>query len=101
MPCLAFLAWAITKLSVCYVDKVSSTHGHATRAANMGIHVAGKDHGSLSYRLPKEWSGLDEDLRREKSLNAFKRRSKKGFLKGYEAFQCTERGCRVCGVRVG
>ena len=83
------------------LDKVSSTHSHATRAANMGICVAGKDHCSVSYRLPKEWSSLDEDLRMEKSLNAFKRRSKIGFLEGYESFQCHEMGCGVCAGGAG
>ena len=83
------------------LDRVSSTHGHATRAANMGIYVAGKDHGSLSYRLSKEWSGLEEDLRKGRSLNAFKSRSKNELLRGYEAFECFEPQCRVCGDRTG
>ena len=78
------------------LDKVSSTHSHATRAANMGICAAGKDHCSVSYRLPKEWSSIDEDLRKVKSLNAFKKRSKGSFLEGYKAFKCREMGCGVC-----
>ena len=55
------------------------------------------DHGSVGYRVPREWAGLAEEQRGEGSLAAFKRRSRAGFLGEYGLFVCEVPGCRVCG----
>ena len=59
--------------------------------------MATRDHGSVGYRVPKEWAGLTEEQRGVGSLAAFKRRSREGFLREYGASVCETPGCRVCG----
>ena len=81
--------------------RVGDVHGHATRAARGGLHVATRDHASVGYRVPKEWAGLAGELRGVGSLAAFKRRSREGFLEGYGAFSCGARGCGVCDGGLG
>ena len=71
-------------------------HGHATRSAGAGLYVSTGDHGSVGYRVPKEWAGLTEGQKGEGSLAAFKRRSRAGFLWEYGGFVCETPGCRVC-----
>ena len=56
------------------------------------------DHGSVGYRIPREWGALSEEVRGLGSLGAFKRRSRAGFLEAYRGFRCREVGCYVCGV---
>ena len=79
------------------LGRTGDVHGHATRAARMGLFVAGRDHQSVGYRVPTEWAALPEAQRGAVSLAAFKRVSKVGFLGGYGAFVCEVGGCRVCG----
>ena len=76
--------------------RVGEVHGHATRAARGGIHVGSRDHRSVGYRVPVEWSGLTDELRGMGSLTAFKRRSRAGFLGIYGAFVCVLPECGVC-----
>ena len=62
------------------------------------MFLAGRDHGSVGYRIPKEWGTLSGEVRGLGSLGAFKRRSRAGFLETYRRFRCRERGCYVCGA---
>ena len=79
------------------LSRVGDVHGHATRSAGVGIHVATRDHASLGYRAPREWATLTREQRGAGSLAAFKRGSRQGFLGVYGAFMCGVRGCGVCG----
>ena len=63
--------------------------------------MAMRDHGSVGYRVPKEWAVLTEAQRGVGSLAAFKRGSRAGFLGDYGRFVCRVRGCRVYGEGVG
>ena len=47
------------------------------------MFLSTRDHGSLKYRVPKEWAGLPESLRATGSLVAFKRGLRGGFLAEY------------------
>ena len=76
--------------------RVGGVHGHATRAAGSGLFLSTRDHGSVGYRVPKEWGTVPDEMRGVPSLGAFKRRSRGAFLSDYARFVCTERGCRVC-----
>ena len=69
-------------------------HGHGTRSARAGLHLATRDHGAVGYRVPQEWGSLSEAQRGARSLAGFKRGSRAGFLAGYAAFECV--GCYVC-----
>ena len=62
----------------------------------MLLYLSTRDHRSVGYRVPKEWATLPEAQRGLGSLGAFKRGSRAGFLSGYGAFECRERGCRMC-----
>ena len=77
------------------LGRIDGVHGYGTRAARGGLYLSTRDHGSVGYRVPKEWATLSEDQRGSGSLGAFKRGSRAGFLSGYGAFECRERGCRV------
>ena len=77
--------------------RVGDVHGHATRRAKLGLHVATGDHTSVGYRVPREWAGLTESQREAGSLAAFKRRSRAGVLGEYGAFVCEVPECVVCG----
>ena len=64
--------------------------------------MASRDHGSVGYRVPKEWAALPEEQRGVGSVTALRRQSKAGFLAGYRGFVCRTRGCAVCaGIGVG
>ena len=78
------------------LSRVGDVHGYGTRSARGGLHLAGRDHGSVGYRVPKEWGSLTDGLRGMGSLAGFKRGSRDGFLAGYGAFVCAVRGCYVC-----
>ena len=62
-----------------------------------GLHLAGRDHGSVGYRVPKEWASLTDEQRGMGSLAGFKRASRAGFLAGYGAAVCAVHDCYVCG----
>jgi len=79
------------------LGRTDGVHGHATRAARVGLHLSSRDHRSVGYRVPKEWATLTEGQRGMGSLAAFKRGSRAGFLREYGAFVCRDRGCGVCG----
>ena len=74
--------------------RVGDVHGHGTRSARAGIYLSSRDHGSVGYRVPEEWARLTEEQRGVRSLAAFKRGSRAGFLEGYGGFVCA--GCYVC-----
>ena len=78
------------------LSRVTEVHGYGTRSARGGLHLDGRDHGSVGYRVPKEWGLLTDELRGMGSLVGFKRGSRDGFLAGYGAFVCVVRGCYVC-----
>ena len=71
-------------------------HSHATRAAGSSLFVSTRNHGSVGYRIPKEWASVPAELRGVPSLAAFKRRSRVAFLSEYARFACIGVGCRVC-----
>ena len=79
------------------LGRTGSVHGHATRSARAGLFLATRDHRSVGYRVPKEWAALTEAQRMVRSLAAFKRQSRGGFLGGYRSFVCGRVGCGVCG----
>ena len=66
-----------------------------------GLHLAGRDHGLVGYRVPKEWDSLTDDQRGMGSLAGFKRGSRDGFLAEYRASVCVVRDCYVCRGEVG
>ena len=74
--------------------RVGDVHGHGTRSARAGLHLATRDHGAVGYRVPQEWGSLSEAQRGARSLAGFKRGSRAGFLAGYASFECG--GCYVC-----
>ena len=76
--------------------RTTERHGYATRSAGTGIAIETKDQGSIRYRIPKEWSLTSEELKRCKSVTAFKAGSKRQFLEQYGRFECGEVGCVVC-----
>ena len=80
------------------LGRVSGAHDYGTRSAGGGMFLVGRDHGSVGYRIPKEWGTLSGEVRGLGSLGAFKRRSRAGFLETYRSFRCRERGCYVCGA---
>ena len=77
-------------------QRVSEVHGHATRSAVNNMSRSTRDKGSLSYRVPKEWSELPDDLRKIKSKATFKTNSKMLIIKKYSEYQCCQIGCKVC-----
>ena len=79
------------------LQRVGDVHGHGTRAAGRGIHLATRDHRSVGYRVPKEWAGMAREDREVGGLASFKRRSRAGFLAGYRGFVCDVGACGVCG----
>ena len=79
------------------LGRVGDVHGYGTRSARAGLHLSSRDHGSVGYRVPKEWGTLGEEQRGVGSLVGFKRGSRAGFLAGYGAFECGVPGCYVCG----
>ena len=78
------------------LSRVGDVHGHATRSARAGLHVASRDHASVGYRVPREWAQLTDGQRGAGSLAAFKRGSRAGFLGEYGGFVCRTRECGVC-----
>ena len=77
--------------------RADDVHGHATRSARMGLALTTSDHRSVGYRVPREWRSMADDQRGVRTLGAFKRRSRGGFLAGYAGFACSGEGCGVCG----
>ena len=78
------------------LGRVGDVHGYGTRAARAGLFLSTRDHGSVGYRVPKEWGLVPEGQRGLGSLASFKRWSRAGFLGVYGAFTCGVRGCYVC-----
>ena len=78
------------------LSRASGVHGHATRAARLGMFVSTRDHEAVGYRVPVEWASIPEALRGAGSLVSFKRGSRAGFLAEYGASVCGEAGCGVC-----
>ena len=78
------------------LTRTEDVHGYSTRSARAGVYLSTRDHGSVGYRIPREWAGLSESQRGSGSLGAFKRGSKGAFLAGYGAFECGVVGCGVC-----
>ena len=65
------------------LTRTEDVHGYSTRSARAGVYLSTRDHGSVGYRIPREWAGLSEVQRGAGSLGAFKRGSKGGgFLLG-------------------
>ena len=83
------------------LERVSQTHEHRTRLARRGMFVSTRDHRRVGYRIPKEWQTISETMQKTATLGAFKRQSKGEFIKGYEQFKCTVRGCYVCSRERG
>ena len=79
------------------LGRVGNVHEHNTRSARTGLFLSARDHRSVGYRVPKEWSTLSEQLRNFETLTGFKKKSKQEFLGVYKAFECSDRGCQVCG----
>ena len=80
------------------LGRVGDVHGYGTRSARAGLFLATRDHGSVGYRIPREWASLTEGQRGVGSLGGFKRGSKGGFLAEYGAVVCRVRDCYVCGA---
>ena len=78
------------------MHRIGSVHGYATRTARAGIALTTRDHRMIGYRVPKEWATLTEGEREVRSLGAFKRGSRAGFLASYGSFVCGLQDCRVC-----
>ena len=78
------------------LSRVTDVHRYGTRSARGGLHLTGRDHGSVGYRVPKEWGSLTDGQRGVRSLARFKGESRDGFLAGYRAFVCAVPGCYVC-----
>ena len=72
-------------------------HEHATRSAGSGISVLTRDHGSIRYRMPREWATVADDLKECRSLDSFKGTSKRQLIEQYGRFECGEVGCLICG----
>ena len=79
------------------LSRTADVHGYGTRSAGVGIHRTSRDHRSVGYRVPAEWETVGRVERGVVSLAAFKRGSREGFLRGYGAAVCVDRGCFVCG----
>ena len=78
-------------------QRTANVHEHATRSAGSGISILTRDHGSIKYRMPREWSTIADDLKECKSIAAFKGTSKRQLIEQYSRFECSEVGCLVCG----
>ena len=81
------------------LGRVEDVHGYGTRSARAGLHLSSRDHGSVGYRVPREWGTLGEGQRGVGSLVGFKRGSRAGFLAGYALDVCA--GCYVCNEQRG
>ena len=78
------------------LGRIDGVHGYGTRSARGGLYLSTRDHGSVGYRVPKEWATIGEAQRGVASLASFKRWSRAGFLAGYAGFECRVAGCGVC-----
>ena len=83
------------------LGRIEGVHGYGTRSARGGLYLSTRDHGSVGYRVPKEWATLGEGHRGVGSLAAFKRQSRAGFLAEYGGFECRVVGCGVCAWNGG
>ena len=79
------------------LQRVRDTHRYNTRSTESDIAVTGRDQGSISFRVSKEWATVTEAGKEIKSLTTFRKISKNMFITLYEKFQCQENECRVCG----
>ena len=82
------------------LERAESVHGYGTRGAGARLYVSSRDHRAVGYRVPSEWAALSTELRGVKSLAAFKRASRAGFIRDYRLFACGMRDCYVCGGAV-
>ena len=78
------------------LERVSQTHDHGTRLASRGMYVSTRNHRQIGYKVPKEWDTLTDTLRGVASLGAFKRHSKREFIREYGRFNCSVKDCFVC-----
>ena len=78
------------------LGRIEGVHGYGTRSARGGLYLSTRDHGSVGYRVPKEWATVGEAQRGVASLASFKRGSRAGFLAEYGGFECRVVGCGVC-----
>ena len=91
-----FLNGKLPENQAAMLRRSGGVHGHATRSAGTGLYVSTRDHGSVGYRVPREWATVPEERRGRGSLLALKRASKAAFLEGYAGFRCSVGGCWVC-----
>jgi hypothetical protein len=77
--------------------RVDGSHGYGTRSPRSGLMVRSGNHRLVAYRVPAKWRTLTEKQRGMRSVEVFKRSSKRDFLVQYELFQCRVPGCWVCG----
>ena len=68
------------------LGRVESQHGHGTRSARSGLAVSSRNHGSVGYRIPKEWGTLTEEQQGAGSISGFKRGSRWYFWGGTRPF---------------
>ena len=79
------------------LERVESVHSYGTRGAGAGLYVSTRDHRSVGYMVPSEWAALPAGLREARSIAAFRRSSRAGFIKDYRLNECGVRDCYVCG----
>ena len=79
------------------LNRASDVHRYPTRSAGSGLALMTRDHRSVGYRIPREWSTLTEAQRGTRGLSSFKKGSRGAFLAGYAGFECD--GCWVCRDR--
>ena len=77
-------------------QRTANVHEHATRSAGSGISILTRDHGSIRYRMPREWSDISDSLKECRSITAFKGTSKRQMIEQYRIFECREEGCFIC-----
>ena len=78
------------------LSRTDSVHQYGTRSARTGMALTARDHRVVGYRVPSEWATLTEGQRGMRSLAAFKRGSRAGFLGEYGSFVCGVGNCGVC-----
>ena len=93
---LSFISFITDQPTNTLSCRIEGVHGYGTRSARGGLYLSTRDHGSVGYRVPKEWATIGEAQRGVASLASFKRWSRAGFLAGYAGFECRVAGCGVC-----
>ena len=81
---------------VAMLSRVSDMHTHNTRSSKNDLYISSQDHRSISYRIPKEWQSLTEELKTRNSLGGFKNKSKESLIANYKNFRCNEQNCFIC-----